>query len=331
LTWQTLDATQYGCQAASLSALYRLASLIAPGKHYDILHAHFGPVANSFRFARSLWRAPLVATFHGYDFCVVPREEGPKVYHPLFRTVDAVTVNSEYTRAKVIELGCAAERIHRLHVGLNLDQFCFRDRVRLPAEPVRLLSVGRLVEKKGLEYAIRALASVREHYPDLQYDIIGDGPLHSSLQQLTQQLGLGQNVVLHGARDSLFVQERMAAAHLFILPSVTAADGDQEGTPVSLMEAQASGLPVLSTRHSGIPEVVLDGVSGFLLPERDVEGLAQKLVYLIEHPEVCRAMGARGRQHVESQFDIRKLNEELTAIYEQTVARFDAREKSPHR
>jgi colanic acid/amylovoran biosynthesis glycosyltransferase len=155
--------------------------------------------------------------------------------------------------------------------------------------------------------------------------------LHSSLQQLTQQLGLGQNVVLHGARDSLFVQERMAAAHLFILPSVTAADGDQEGTPVSLMEAQASGLPVLSTRHSGIPEVVLDGVSGFLLPERDVEGLAQKLVYLIEHPEVCRAMGARGRQHVESQFDIRKLNEELTAIYEQTVARFDAREKSPHR
>jgi colanic acid/amylovoran biosynthesis glycosyltransferase len=247
----------------------------------------------------------------------------------LFQTVDAVTVNSEYTRAKIIELGCPAERIHNLHVGLNLDQFPFLDRVRQPAEPARLLTVGRLVEKKGIEYAIRAMATLQHNYPVLRYEIIGDGPLRSSLEQLTQKLGLEGKVVLHGARDSQFVQERMAAAHVFILPSVTAADGDQEGTPVSLMEAQASGLPVLATRHSGIPEVVLDGVSGFLLPERDVEGLAQKLVYLLENPEVCRALGARGRQHVENQFDLRKLNQDLAVIYRQTMARFDAREESP--
>jgi colanic acid/amylovoran biosynthesis glycosyltransferase len=329
LTLQTLDAREYGCQATSLSALYRLATLLAAAKQYDVLHAHFGPVANSFRFARSLWRAPLVVTFHGYDFCAVPREEGPNVYQHLFRTVDAVTVNSEYTRAKVIELGCAAQRIHSLHVGLNLDQFRFRDRVRHPNEPVRILSVGRLVEKKGIEYSIRAVASVRQKHPDLRYDIIGDGPLKPSLEQLISELGLGQNVTLHGSRDSVFVQERMAEAHLFMLTSVTAADGDQEGTPVSLMEAHASGLPVLSTRHSGIPEVVLDGASGFLLQERDVQGLAEKTHYLIEHPEICRAMGARGRQHVEDQFDIRKLNRDLAALYEGTAAAFHGTEKSP--
>src|SRR5207248_73103 len=137
--------------------------------------------------------------------------------------------------------------------------------------------------------------------------------------------GLQSNVFLHGAKDSEFVRQRMAAAHAFVLPSVTAEDGDQEGTPVSLMEAQASGLPVLSTRHSGIPEVVRDGETGFLLPERDVAALAEKTLFLIEHPEICLRMGARGREHVEAQFDIRKLNRDLAGLYEQTMARFHGR------
>ena len=331
LFWQTLNSKEYGYQAESLSALYRLAALLAARTQYDVVHAHFGPVGNSFRFVRSVWDAPLIVTFHGYDFSVVPLEEGTGVYQKLFRVVDAVTVNSEYTREKVLQLGCPADRIHNLHMGLDPGQFAFRERIRRANGAVRILSVGRLVEKKGIEYALRAVARVREKCPDVKYEIIGDGPLQPSLEKLADELGLRHNVQWHGAKDNSFVQQQMAEAHVFLLPSVTAANGDQEGTPVSLMEAQASGLPVLSTRHSGIPEVVLDGESGFLVAERDVSGLTEKLFYLIEHPEVCRSMGLRGRQHVEDEFDVRKLNRDLAALYEKIVEQFracGARQKS---
>jgi colanic acid/amylovoran biosynthesis glycosyltransferase len=322
LAWQTLDAREYGYQASSLSAIYRLATLNSAGGPFDVLHAHFGPVASSFRFARALFEAPLVATFHGYDFSAVPREDGMKVYQPLFRVADAVTVNSDYTRQRVISLGCAPDRIHKLHVGVDVANFHCPDRAQLPAEPVRLLTVARLVEKKGIEYALKAVARLRQSHPNLRYDIIGDGPLQPALTKLSGQLGLHEVAVFHGAKDSRFVRQRIAEAHVFVLPSVTAADGDQEGTPVSLMEAQAAGLPVVSTLHSGIPEVVLDGASGFLVPERDVAVLADRLLYLVEHPKECQEMGARGRQRMQEQFDLDKLNRDLVSLYRHTISRF---------
>ena len=322
LALSVVSRRRYGEQAACLASLYNLHTLASEPQGYDVLHAHFGPVGNDFRFARALWKTPLVVTFHGYDFCVVPRARGADVYHELFRVADAVTVNSDYTRERVAELGCPRGRIHNLHVGLNPEQFAFRERARRAGEPVRVLTVGRLVEKKGVEYAIRAVARAREKFPDLRYDIIGDGPLRGALEKIVDELGLRQNVFLHGAKNAQAIQEFMAGAHIFTLPSVTAANGDQEGTPVSLMEAQSAGLPVLSTWHSGIPEVVRQNESGFLLPERDVAGLAEKLVFLIENPDICAAMGRRGRQHVETEFDLCKLNRDLAGIYEQAIACF---------
>ena len=322
LALSVVSVRHYGEHAASLASLYNLHTLAAERQRYDVLHAHFGPVGNNFRFTRALWKTPLVVTFHGYDFCVVPRERGADVYHELFRVADVVTVNSDYTRERVAELGCPRDRIHNLHVGLDLEQFPFRERVRRPGEPVRVLTVGRLVEKKGIEYAIRAVAGAREMFNNLRYDIIGDGPLRAVLQKLTDELSLRQNVFLHGAKDAQAIQKFMADAHIFMLPSVTAANGDQEGTPVSLMEAQSAGLPVLSTLHSGIPEVVRQNESGFLLPERDVAGLARKLISLIDNPDVCARMGRCGREHVEAEFDLRKLNRDLGGIYECTIARF---------
>lgn len=322
LALNVVSRRHYGEQAACLASLYNLRTLAAVRERYDVIHAHFGPVGNNFRFTRALWKTPLLVTFHGYDFCVVPRECRADVYDELFRVADAITVNSDYTRKRVAELGCPPDRIHNLHVGLHPEQFPFRERVRRRGEPVRVLSVGRLVEKKGIEYAIRAVACAREKYQDLRFDIIGDGPLRAALEKLVDELALRQNVFLHGAKDNQFIQQEMAGAHIFMLPSVTASNGDQEGTPVSLMEAQSAGLPVLSTLHSGIPEVVLQNESGFLLPERDVAGLAEKLVFLIENPDICLNMGRRGRQHVEAEFDLRKLNRDLAGIYESTVARF---------
>ena len=319
LTKETLDAREYGFQAESLSALYRLYALCSQSNTYDVVHAHFGPVGNNFRFAKALWDAPFVVSFHGYDFCTVPRKEGKNVYQRLFETADAVTVNSNYTRGRVEALGCATNKLKKLPEGLNVDDFSFRDRAGKLGEPVRVVTVGRLTEKKGIEYSIRAVAKVRERYPKLHYDIIGDGPLRSHLEELIDELGVGDIVVLHGARDTNYVREIMRDAQLFMLSSVTAESGDVEGQGLVLQEAQASGLPVLATDHNGFPESIVPNKSGFLVPERDSESLADRLMYLIEHPDLWTKMGLEGRKHVETNYDIRKLNRQLVQIYDEAI------------
>jgi colanic acid/amylovoran biosynthesis glycosyltransferase len=317
LTIDSFNPSEYGYQARSLSTLYRLAtlSLCSRGKKYDVLHAHFGPVGNSFRFARGLWRAPLVVSFHGYDFSMWPRKEGRHVYDRLFRDANAVTVNSDYTRQRLEELGCPRAKLHKIRVGLNPDDFSFRERSWLPGEPVRVLTVGRLVEKKGLAYAIRAAGIVRRQFPELRLDIVGEGPLRGELEKLIRQLDLERAVTLHGAQDGHRVRQMMDEAQLFILASVTALNGDQEGQGLVLQEAQASGLPVLATDHNGFPESLLPGRSGFLVPERDVDSLADQLGYLIEHHERWPEMGRAGRDFVERNFDIRTLNGRLVRLY----------------
>jgi colanic acid/amylovoran biosynthesis glycosyltransferase len=322
LTVDVLRPSAYAEQARSLEALYHLASLQrrAKSKRYDVIHAHFGPVGNNFRFVRRIWGAPLVVTFHGYDYCTVPREHGSGIYRELFRSVDAVTIHSDYGSRRLVAIGCPAEKLHRLHVGVEPAQFSFRPRLRAPAEEVRILTVARLVEIKGIRYAIEAFARLRAVRPRVRYEIVGDGPERPKLEELIRQAGLEGTVILHGAKDNVQVRDLMANAHLFVLPSIDLC-GDQEGTPVSLMEAQASGLPVVASATGGIPEVIRDGKSGFLFPERDVAALADRLLFLIDHSEKWPELGACGRQHVEQNFDIRCLSHQLLMIYESVMSR----------
>jgi colanic acid/amylovoran biosynthesis glycosyltransferase len=154
----------------------------------------------------------------------------------------------------------------------------------------------------------------------VRYDILGEGPLRPALEQLVRELGLGERVTLHGARDQDEVLEMLRRSHLALAPSVTSRDDDQEGIPVSLMEAMAIGLPVVSTFHSGIPELVHDGVSGRLVPERDVDALAGALEPLVDHPETWPAMGREGRRHVVENFNLRTLNDRLVEIFRGVVA-----------
>ncbi|HYP39678.1 MAG TPA: glycosyltransferase [Chloroflexia bacterium] len=329
LALEVLRPSQYSYQARSLSNLYRLDTLCSRRRRYSIAHAHFGPVANRLRFAGELWGVPLVASFHGYDFSRVPRQQGPDVYTRLFVRADMVTVNSRHTEKRLQELGCPPSKLRRLHMGIDLHQFPFHERVPHAGEPVRILTVGRLVEKKGIEYAIRAVAQARERYPDLVYDIVGEGPLRASLEALIGELGVGEAVTLHGAKSGEYVRDMMAQAHLFVMPSVTARDGDSEGQGLALQEAQASGLPVLATDHNGFSESIAPGRSGFLVPERDATELAARLVYLLERPELWSEMGRAGRRHVEENYDISVLNQRLVELYKE--AREIYRGKGRHR
>jgi len=237
-----------------------------------------------------------------------------------------VTANSNFTRSTLEALGCPTAKIRLLHMGVDPAEFVFRERTP-SGGCVDILSVGRLVEKKGFEYGIDAVAQARQKYPHIRYTIVGDGPLRDHLVALAWQLGVQDMVTFCGAGSPELVREKMAQAHLFMLPSVTAKDGDVEGQGLVLQEAQACGLPVLATEHGGLPEGMVAGRSGFLVPERSTHDLAEMLLYMIERPQHWPEWGRAGRKHVEANYDIRKLNLHLERIYSEAVAAYRAWER----
>ncbi len=182
------------------------------------------------------------------------------------------------------------------------------------------MTIARLVEKKGVAYAIEAVARLVSSGKRITYDVIGgDGGLRRDLERLIEDLGVWAYVRLLGWKNHDEVLRLLQNAHILVAPSVTATNGDQEGIPNVIKEAMALGLPVISTLHSGIPELVEDGKSGFLVPERDVDSLADRLAYLIDHPERWPEMGQLGRKYVEEHYDINTLNDSLVEIYQRLL------------
>ncbi|MGK7928564.1 MAG: glycosyltransferase, partial [Spirulina sp.] len=172
-----------------------------------------------------------------------------------------------------------------------------------------------------IEYGIRAIASLADTYPNIEYNIIGDGELREYFQQLIQELNVSHRVKLLGWKQQEELIEILDRSHILIAPSVTAADGNQDAPVNTLKEAMAMGLPVIGTHHGGIPELIEEGISGFLVPERDAREIAEKVRYLIDHPEIWPEMGKAGRKRVETQYNMEQLNDELVEIYQQVLDR----------
>jgi colanic acid/amylovoran biosynthesis glycosyltransferase len=303
--------------ASRLALLSAGAPFVGQGR-YDAVLCHFGP--NGRRIAR-LRRAGLVhgkiaTVFHGYDMSRYLITAGPAAYERLFDEGELFLPVSEFWRSRLIDLGCAPEKIAVHHMGIALSEFPMPRRIRgRDGDGVQLLSVARLVEKKGIEYAIRAVAALH-HATDrrIEYRILGDGPLRGELELLARELGVVDCVKLVGEVDQATVRAAMGRADIFVAPSVVAEDGDMEGVPVSIMEAMARGLPVVSTMHSGIPELVRDKHSGFLVPERDSFALSHALARLVQDPRLREKMGDAGRGIVERGYDLDELNGRLVEL-----------------
>jgi len=285
---------------------------------YDAMVCHFGP--NGLRGLRlrkfGSFRAPIVTVFHGWDMSSFLKVHGEGVYDELFREGDLFLPISEYWRRRLVELGCPPQKIRVHHMGVDCGRFRFLPRAFQSHLPVRIVSIARLVEKKGIEDGIRAVARLLERGVNLEYRIVGDGPLFDPLGRLSDRLNVSNRIQLVGGRSTEEVAAILRDAHVLLAPSVTAADGDKEGIPVALMEAMASGMVVLTTVHSGIPELVSDGVTGFLVSERDDEALAARLNHIVSHPESWPAIGAEARRKIEAEFDVDRLNVKLVGILE---------------
>jgi len=311
---KSLNVFKYGKMALSLKLLYILIPFL--DKRFDIIHCHFGPNGIIGVHLKEIGiPGKYVTSFHGYDVNSYPKIMGKNVYNVLFKNGDLFTANTNFTKQQVVKIGCDEKKIIILPVGLRVEKFKFSTRKIKPEKPIKILTVGRLVEKKGYEYAIRAIVKIVAKHKNIFYMIAGDGPLRDELESLVSELGARNYVKFMGAVEEDEVLNLYQQAHIFVLPSVTASNGDREGQALVLQEAQAMGLPVVSTLHNGIPEGVPEGKSGFLVPERDVNALAERLNYLIEHPELWPEMGMYGRKFVEERYNIKKLNQQLVEIY----------------
>ena len=318
---RSLNVFKYRNKYGSLTLLFAVVPFLKKRPSYDIIHCHFGSNGVKGRFLREIGaiQGKLIVTFHGIDITRDLQEEGERIYDCLFEEGDLFLPISSRWKQRLIELGCNEKDIVVHRMGINCRQFSFTLRELQANSPVRIVTIARLVEKKGVEYGIRAVAKLVRAKLSIEYHVIGDGPLREDLRQLIQELDANDTVKLLGWKQQQEVVEILNNAHIMLAPSVTSQDGDQEGIPVSLMEAMARGLPIVSTQHSGIPELIENGVSGFLVPEQDVDALAEKLGYLIEHPEVWPEMGRAGRVYVEKHYDINKLNNQLVEIYQKLL------------
>ena len=315
---RSLNILKFGKDALRLRTFYSTAKFLGSNiENYDIIHCHFGPQGQLAALLKDtgVITGKLITTFHGYDITVHVEKKGMNVYEHLFKNGDMFMPISDRWREKLILLGCDEDKIVLHRMGVDTKKFFFTPRKLKECGTVPLLTVARLVEKKGVEYGIQAVAKSLRTYPNIQYKIAGDGPLLNELRQLIKKLGVEDNIKLVGWKTQEEILGMMEEANILVTPSVTSSDGDQEGIPVVLMEALAQGLLVLSTQHSGIPELISDNKFGFLVPERDVDALSEKLNHLIENHTQWAEMGKSGRQHIENEFNVSLLNKLLEEHY----------------
>jgi colanic acid/amylovoran biosynthesis glycosyltransferase len=286
-----------------------------------LLHIYFGHIAVHLLPLIEQSQRPSVVSFHGADV-------GVDLDKPAYRAaavrmlgaVRLVLVRSESLREALVRLGCSSEKIRIQRTGIPLDDFAFQARSWPTDGAWQFLQACRLIGKKGLQTSLRAFAEFARKHPQSHFTIAGDGPLLADLRKTTVDLGISDRVTFSGFVTQAELRELFYRSHIFLHPSETAADGNQEGVPNSMLEAMASGLPVFAANHGGIPEAIEDGVSGVLVAERDATALAHALVAAVEDLEVLSRIAKGGADSVAEKFEQRAQVRQLEQHYFEAIA-----------
>lgn len=283
---------------------------------YDIVHAHFGVNGNYVAQLRKMGlfkEAKFITTFHGYD--LDEQYAGTGFYKDLIHECHRFTVNSNYSKSRLLKLGVNKNQISVLPVGVNLELFKRKIKSQKNNAEIRLLFIGRLIKLKGPDLFIRICRLLKEKFQlKFKAKVIGDGILLDDLQNLIDEFKLNDSVVLCGSLTQERIIGEMEEADIFVLPGIY-DEGKGEAQGLVIQEAQAMNLPVLISDVGGMPEGIIDGISGFVLPENDLEAFAGKTVWLANNREKRKEMGQAGRKFVSEHYDIEKLNHQLLALY----------------
>ncbi len=240
--------------------------------------------------------------------------DNPHQYDNFFAKVDLFMPVCEYFKNNIIKYGCSPEKIVVHHSAIDCTQFKYKARTKPKNGKVRFIIVATLSAKKGIRYSLYAIDKLRKKYPNIKLTIIGGGQ-YNRVRDFVKKLNLEKCVSLLGFQLHNKVITELNHAHVFLLTPYTSDSGIQEGIPNVLMEAMATGLPAISTYNGGIPELVKDGISGFLVPEKNVDLLIEKMAYLIENPECWGAMGKAGSRQVNREHNKDRANDRLIDIF----------------
>lgn len=290
-------------------------------KKTSLIHAYFGSGAIRILPYKKKTKIPLVTSFHGVDVSARLKKKGyKKKLRQVFKHSSRVFAVSSYMKRRLVRLGCPKKKIRVIRTGIDLRKFPYHPtKAPKKKQVIRILSVGRLVEKKGMDVLIKAFAKVHKKYPRTRLTIIGKGNKKKQLQKLIRRHSLRKVVKLKGERSHPEVRKAMRKAHLFVLASRTAKNRDQEGIPNALVEAMATGVPVVATTHSGIPELIQHKKSGLLAREGSVSALAKQMKKMIGMKKRWPRMQRMARKKVEKEYNICRQIRKAEKIYASVI------------
>ena len=277
----------------------------------DHIHAHWATYPTL--AAWICWRLtgiPYSFTGHAHDLFIHQVGLRRKLRDATF-----VVAISDHNRGFLGDLGADDAKVELVHYGIDLSAYRYRPRAPERSGPVRALCVASFMESKGHSVLIEALAAGGEQIDRVEFELVGEGPLRGEIEALARSRGVAHRLRLLGRLSEQDVARRLDAADLFVLPSIVARNGDTEGIPNALIEAMASGVPVVSTRVSGIPELVRDGETGLLTDPEDSSGLRAAIERTLADPDAARARAVRGREIVEREFDIDAAARRLVGLF----------------
>lgn len=276
----------------------------------DVILVEYGTLAHNLLPLFRICDIPFVIHFHGYDASVNSIIEECDYYREAFAKASKVIAVSKFMKHSLEKLGCPKEKLLLNTYGPN-DQFF---KVIANKENLELLSIGRFVDKKAPYLTIMAFNKVLSEFPDAKLIMAGDGPLLNTCINIVEFLGITNSVVFPGVVTPDRFRKQLATCRAFVQHSVVAQNGDMEGTPVAILEAQAAAVPVISTFHAGIPDVVIDKTTGFLVKEKDVHAMASAMITLLRDKNLAHDMGVKGRKNIMANFTMNNHIENLNAV-----------------
>lgn len=306
---------------------YQMLSRLLERRGADLIHIYFGHTGVHLLPFIEQWGKPCVVSFHGADVSVKQDvRDYPAKLQQLFAAVPLVLARSQSLADRLTALGCPPEKLRICRTGVPLAQFPFVRRETPQDGQWRFLQACRLIPKKGVATTLCAFAIFQKQYPNAELIVAGKGPLQAHLEELAEELGVLDKVRFPGFLSQEKLRELYATTHLFLHPSETPPDQNQEGIPNSVLEAMSTGLPVAATRHGGIPEAVEHGRTGYLVAERDFEALAAAMKEIVRSPNTFREMGQLASEHVAAHFEQTAQIRTLESSYDEVVAHAEARQ-----
>lgn len=305
-----------------------LISYIKNNYQTNLVHSHFG--YTGYRYYKAVKNLGLkhIVTFYGVDATALPKTDPKwyKKYKFMFANVDQVLCEGPCMAKTISNLGCSEDKITVQHLGIRLDEIKFQQRQWNNCGPLKILIAGSFREKKGIPYALKALGLFAKE-AEISVTIIGDaGKSPKSIMEKEKILStikefqLQDKVRLLGYQPHSVLIEEAYKHHIFLSPSITATDGDTEGgAPITIIEMAATGMPVISTNHADIPEVIKHMKSGLLTEEKDANGITKYLRFLIDHPHLWSQFANNARAHIDSNFNAIRQGQKLSQIYIKTI------------